>query len=211
MKTTNTKIMKDKIGTFAKEKDVVMGAYAPYYDILMKILTLGRDKKLRQLELDIAKINEGNYVLEVGCGTGTLSLLAKDRTGTSGKVCGIDAASEMIQRAKMKASRQNKDVEFQVGDISMIPYDNNKFDVVLCSFMIFHLSSEKRGKGFNEIFRVLKSNGAIVIVDTIKEKGINILNNSMKPLFSETDWGFKKTGILSPQLAFIRGIAQKSN
>ena len=45
--------MKEKIGTFAKEKDVVMGAYAPFYDLLMKILTLGREKKMRQLELDI--------------------------------------------------------------------------------------------------------------------------------------------------------------
>jgi ubiquinone/menaquinone biosynthesis C-methylase UbiE len=202
--------MNDKIGTFAKEKNVVMGAYAPYYDLLTKILTLGREKKLRQLELDIVKISEGNNVLEVGCGTGTLSLLAKDRTGTSGKVCGIDAAPEMIQRAKMKANRQNKDVEFQVGDISNIPYDNNKFDVVMCSFMIFHISSEKREKGFKEIFRVLKSNGAVVIVDTIKEEGINILNNSMKPLYSEIEQGFKKTGVLSPQLAFIRGIAKKS-
>jgi len=202
--------MNDKIGTFAKEKNVVMGAYAPYYDLLTKILTLGREKKLRQLELDLVKISEGNNVLEVGCGTGTLSLLAKDRTGTSGKVCGIDAAPEMIQRAKMKANRQNKDVEFQVGDISNIPYDNNKFDVVMCSFMIFHISSEKREKGFKEIFRVLKSNGAVVIVDTIKEEGINILNNSMKPLYSEIEQGFKKTGVLSPQLAFIRGIAKKS-
>lgn len=201
--------MKDKIGTFAKERNVVMSAYAPYYDFLMKILTLGRETKLRQLELDIVKISEGNNVLEVGCGTGTLTLLAKGRTGTSGKVCGIDAAPEMIQRAKMKANRQNKDVELQVSDISNIPYDNNKFDVVMCSFMIFHISSEKRETGFKEIFRVLKSNGAVVIVDTIKEEGINILNNSMNPLFSEIEQGFKKTGVLSPQLAFMRGIAKK--
>lgn len=201
--------MKDKIGTFAKEKNVVMGAYAPYYDLLMKVLTLGREKELRHTELDIIKIIEGNNVLEVGCGTGTLSLLAKDRTGTSGKVCGIDASPEMVQRARMKANRQNKDVEFQVGDISNIPYDSDIFDVVMCSFMIFHITSEKREKGFKEIFRVLKSNGALVIVDTINEEGINILDNSMKQLFSEIERGFKKTGILSPQLAFIRGTAEK--
>ena len=99
--------MKDKIGTFASEKNVVMGAYAPYYDLLMKILTLGREKELRHTELDIVKISEGNNVLEVGCGTGTLSLLAKDRTGTSGKVCGIDAAPKMVQRAQKKVNKNN--------------------------------------------------------------------------------------------------------
>jgi ubiquinone/menaquinone biosynthesis C-methylase UbiE len=202
--------MKGKVGTFVKDRDYTMGAYAPYYDFLMKILTLGRERALRQLELDIVKISQGNYVLEVGCGTGTLTLLAKDWTGNGGKVCGIDAAPEMIQRAKTKANRKNKDVEFQVGDISNIPYEDSKFDIVMCSFMIFHMSSEKRERGIKEIFRVLKNNGAFVVVDTIKEEGISILNNSMKLLFYEIEWGFKKTGFLSPQLAFIRGIAKKS-
>lgn len=201
--------MKNKLGTFAREKNVVMGAYAPYYDLLMKTITLGREKSLRQVELDIVKINAGDKVLEIGCGTGTLSLLAKDRTGNSGKVSGIDAAPEMIQKAKMKANRQNKNVDFQVADIINIPYDNNMFDVVMCSFMIFHISSEKREKGFRDIFRVLKNNGTIVIVDTIKDEGIDILNNSLKPLFSEIDYGYKKIGFMLPQLAFVRGIAKK--
>jgi len=72
------------------------------------------------------------------------------------------------------------------------------------------MSSEKRERGIKEIFRVLKNNGAFVVLDTIKEEGISILNNSMKQLFSEIEWGFIKTGFLSPQLAFIRGIAKKS-
>jgi ubiquinone/menaquinone biosynthesis C-methylase UbiE len=202
--------MKQKIGLFSKDKDTVMGAYAPYYDFLMKVITLGREKELRQTELDIIKISEGSSILEIGCGTGTLSILSKARTGASGKVFGIDAAPEMIQRAKNKAARNNTDIDFRVGDISNLPFDNNLFDIVMCSFMIFHISSDKREKGFNEIYRVLKNNGVFVIVDTIKEEGINILKNSMLPLFSGIESGFKQTGILTPGLAYIRGSVKKS-
>ncbi len=203
--------MKDKIGTFARSKDVIMGAYAPYYDLMMKVMTLGREKSLRQIELDIIGVKKGDIVLEIGCGTGTLSLSAFERTGNMGKVYGIDAAPEMIQKSRKKSDRFNKNIEFQVGDISDIPFDDNMFDVVMCSFMIFHISPEKRERGFNEICRVLKNNGAVLIVDTIKEEGIQILENSMKPLFSQVKWGFKKVGFLLPQIAYIRGITEKNN
>ena len=59
--------------------------------------------------------------MEVGCGTGTLSLLAKIKTGISGRVCGIDEAPEMVKVAQKKAARRNENVKFLVGDISRFP------------------------------------------------------------------------------------------
>lgn len=201
--------MGNKIGTFTKEKNVVMNNWAPFYDTLMKVYTLGREKKLRNCELDIANIKKGDNVLEIGCGTGTLTILAKERAGSSGKVFGIDAASEMIKVAKRKAKSKKVEIMFQVGDICNLPFEDNSFDYVLCSFMIFHISSEKRRDGLQDIFRVLKDNGTFVIVDILKEEGRKILLDSMYPVFSDIESGYKKLGFLVPQIAFMKGKAKK--
>jgi ubiquinone/menaquinone biosynthesis C-methylase UbiE len=50
-----------------------MGAWAPYYDLVMKVLTLGRERALRQMEVDLSSATTGDTVLEMGCGTGTLT------------------------------------------------------------------------------------------------------------------------------------------
>jgi ubiquinone/menaquinone biosynthesis C-methylase UbiE len=60
------------------------------YDTYMKRITLGREKALRQMTVNLAQVKPGDFVLEVGCGTGTLTLAAKRQAGPTGKVFGID-------------------------------------------------------------------------------------------------------------------------
>jgi len=142
-----------------------MGRYAHFYDLIMVLLTLGREKKLRQDEIKLAQLKPGDKVLEIGCGTGTLSLAAKVQVGSSGEVVGIDIAPEMVAVASHKTTRKGVDVTFQVGSIAGIPFPDNRFDVVMCSFMIFHMPEDVRKKGFPEIHRVLKSGGHLFILD----------------------------------------------
>jgi len=78
---------------------------------------------------------------------------------------GIDAAPEMIEVARRKAARAGMDVAFQVGLIENIPFPDGQFDVVLCSFMIFHMPDEARRKGITEIYRALKPGGQLLVVD----------------------------------------------
>jgi demethylmenaquinone methyltransferase/2-methoxy-6-polyprenyl-1,4-benzoquinol methylase/phosphoethanolamine N-methyltransferase len=63
--------------------------------------------------VELAEISEGESVLDVGCGTGTLTLAAK-RRAVAGAVHGVDASPEMIQVAREKAARQGVEVDFQV-------------------------------------------------------------------------------------------------
>src|SRR5687767_4080403 len=72
------------------------------YDLLIWVLTLGRERALREKMLRLARLAEGESVLDVGCGTGTLAIHAKQRVGQA-TVCGIDASPEMIERAQRKA------------------------------------------------------------------------------------------------------------
>src|SRR5262245_3887541 len=87
--------------------------WAKRYDLLITLLTLGRDGALRSKMLDLGKVSAGESVLDVGCGTGTLAIAAKRRVG-AGTVRGIDASPEMIARARHKASRDHVDVAFEV-------------------------------------------------------------------------------------------------
>lgn len=183
-----------------------MGNWAPYYDFIMTLMTLGREAKLRQLTLDLCQLEPGNKVLEIGCGTGTLSLAAKDRIGTSGEICGLDLAPEMVEIAQRKARRKGVDVSFRQGSIASIPFPNDHFDAVVCSFMIFHMPDEIRQTGIAEIFRVLRSGGHFSIMDSAP---LDELARSIKE-HAFTDLTMQQAKFTLMQLRFLRARAQKS-
>lgn len=144
-----------------------LGYMSHYYDLVMVLITLGREKRLRNITLDLAKLKPGEKVLEVGSGTGTLIIAAKARVGASGEATGFDIAPEMVMAASRKAVRKGIDVSFQESSIDHIPFPDNRFDATMCSFMIFHMPEEIRRKGLAEIFRVLKPGGRLFIIDTV--------------------------------------------
>ncbi len=120
---------------------------------------------MREMTLNLAGIAPGEKILDVGCGTGTLTIATKARAGTNGEVHGIDAAPEMIEVARRKATEQEADIDFRVGLIEDIPFPDDEFDLVLSSFMLHHLPSELKCSGFIEIHRVLKPGGCFLAVD----------------------------------------------
>ena len=74
------------------------------YDSYMKKMTFCRERLLREETVRLAQVVPGNAVLEVGCGTGTLTLAAKRQAGPSGQVCGIDIIPGMIEASQQKAA-----------------------------------------------------------------------------------------------------------
>jgi ubiquinone/menaquinone biosynthesis C-methylase UbiE len=183
-----------------------LGHMARYYDLVMFFLTQGREKKLRKVTLDLAQIKPGDKVLEIGCGTGTLTIAAKSQVGVGGEVVGIDIAPEMISAAVRKAKRKGADVSFKVGSIANIPFPDNRFDTVLCSFMIFHMPEDIRRKGLAEIFRVLKSGGSLFVIDTVdlRELESALEENS----FTGIKINQSKLNFIG--LWYLRGLAKKS-
>lgn len=133
------------------------------YDLLLSVLTLGREQRLRARALDLAQIKPGDSVLDVGCGTGTLAIAAKTRVGPSGTVCGIDASPEMLGRAIKKAA--GAEIEFRNAAVEALPYPDRKFDLVLSTVMLHHLPAGIRPAAASEIARVLKPGGRVLAVD----------------------------------------------
>jgi ubiquinone/menaquinone biosynthesis C-methylase UbiE len=142
-----------------------MEKMVPTYDSYMKKITFGREGILRDTTVSLAGVKPGDSVLEIGCGTGTLTLAAKRRAGPSGKAFGIDVIPGMIEYSQRKAEQAGEEATFQLGSIDNIPFPANHFDVVMCSFMIFHMSDTTRRKGIAEIHRVLKPQGRLLVMD----------------------------------------------
>ncbi len=136
------------------------------YDSYMRLMTLGTERRLREMTVGLAQLKPGDQVLEVGCGTGSLTLAAKRQVGSTGQAYGIDVIPKMIELCRRKAEQAGADPSaFRLGGIDNIPFPEKKFDAVLCSFMIFHMSEQVRRRGIQEIRRVLKPGGRLVVVD----------------------------------------------
>jgi ubiquinone/menaquinone biosynthesis C-methylase UbiE len=118
----------------------------------------------------MADLHEGDAVLDVGCGTGTLALEAARSVDRSGRVYGIDPSAEQIARARAKAARRRARVEFQTGVIEHLPFPDATFDAVLSTLMMHHIPAPTKRQGLLEIARVLKPGGRLVIADFTRKQ-----------------------------------------
>lgn len=145
--------------------------WGSFYDLTVNLMTLGRANRLRDLTLDQSLLNPGESLLDVGCGTGGVTIPAKLRVGENGSAAGIDPAPEMITVAKRKAQRAGLQIDFRVAVIESLPFPDASFDVVTSSLMMHHLPHHLQVKGLTEILRVLKPGGRILIVDVLRPSG----------------------------------------
>ena len=148
-----------------RTKGLVMHSEARYYDLLAWMLTLGREGAFRERLVELARVAPGDSVLDVGCGTGTLAIAARRRVGESGRVEGIDASPEMIERATRKSAGVGADVRFRVAVVEALPFPDASFDVVFSTLMLHHLPRPVRRQCAAELRRVLKPGGRLLAVD----------------------------------------------
>jgi SAM-dependent methyltransferase len=133
----------------------------------------GQGRELRRRTLTLARLQPGEQVLDVGCGTGTLAIAVQrrmDRMNRMGHVVGIDPGAEQIARARAKAVRRHLSIEFQIGGIEQLAFPNQTFDVVLSTLMMHHVPPPLKRQGLVEIARVLKPGGRLVIADFTRKQ-----------------------------------------
>ena len=152
------------------QTDGLLIRWGSYYDLAVTMTTLGQDQRLRKATVDQAWIKPGDHVLDVGCGTGEVALLAKTRA-KAGKVYGIDPAPEMIAVARKKAARKKLTIDFRVGVIEALPFSDASIDVVTSSLMMHHLPEDLKARGLAEIYRVLRPGGRLLIADFMRPTG----------------------------------------
>jgi len=140
------------------------------------------DKELTRERLnclgDIVKklgIEPGNYVLDIGSGTGVLLPFLITELGDEGKIVALDFSAEMLCQAKAKNFQPI--VGFAQADILAIPLADSSVDLAMCNSAFPHFNDKARA--LEEITRVLRKNGRLVICHTMSRKMINQLHQSI--------------------------------
>ena len=132
------------------------------YDPVVAITS--RERAFKSRLLAHARIKDGESVLDLGCGTGTLAVEVK-KERPKAKVSALDADPVILQRAKIKAKEAGVKVAFERGLSNELPYDARSFDVVVSTLLFHHLTDETKADTAEEIRRVLRLGGRVLIAD----------------------------------------------
>lgn len=133
----------------------------PFYDPLCGLLGIA---SFHRPLVEQAGIRRGHRVLELGCGTGNLTLMVK-RLHPGAVVVGIDPDPKALERAGRKAGRGALPVRLDRGFAEELPYPDASIDRVLSAFMFHHLGSEEKEGALREARRVLKPGGSLHLLD----------------------------------------------
>jgi demethylmenaquinone methyltransferase/2-methoxy-6-polyprenyl-1,4-benzoquinol methylase len=134
------------------------------YDAANAFLTLGLDGRWRRAAARLALASRPERVLDVCCGTGSLSLELHRLSGGRAAVTGLDFNEAMLSRARAK----NSAITFIRGDADALPFPDAAFDALTASFAARNLNDGGKGllKYFREFHRVLKPGGSFVNIET---------------------------------------------
>lgn len=135
-------------------------AFLPFYDLLTAVL--GAAAVHRTL-IGQAGLADGQRVLEIGCGTGNLSVRVK-RAHPGAELIGSDPDPLALARAQRKA-RGLTGIRFERGYAQRLPYPDAGFDRVLSALMLHHLDHRTKAAAAAEVFRVLRPGGSLHLAD----------------------------------------------
>lgn len=134
----------------------------PFYDTLMKVAL--HEDALKNALLEEAHIRPGQKVLDFGCGTATLAIMAKLKHPEA-TIVGLDVDENVLSIAKKKIAKQGVDIRIDIYDGFNLPYEAESFDSVISSFVFHHLSTEQKKDIMKQIYLILKPGGSVYILD----------------------------------------------
>ena len=142
------------------------------YDLINNLLTFGLHNKWKSEIVKIAKQKNPRKILDMATGTADIAIMLSNIKNC--EIIGLDISSKMIEIGKTKINRLNlyKKISLDIGDAENIKYADDTFDIVTVGYGVRNF--ENLNKGLNEIYRVLKKNGTLIILETSLPKNIFI-------------------------------------
>ena len=140
----------------------------PLYDPLIKIFM--PEGLIKNALIEQANIQSGHRVLDFGCGTGTLTLMARVKNPDA-VIIGVDIDEKIIKIARKKIADKKLDIAIDIYDGVTLPYEDKSFDKVISSLVFHHLTKEQKEDILKELYRMLKAGGEIHIADFGRPEG----------------------------------------
>jgi ubiquinone/menaquinone biosynthesis C-methylase UbiE len=132
------------------------------YDPLIRLTV--RERRFKSRLVAQAALRPGFRVLDLGCGTGTLVVMAK-RAEPGAVLFGVDGDPAAIELARRKVLREKIDAHFQLALAQELPYRDGCFDRVVSTLVLHHLSHEGKVAALGEVARVLAPSGELHLAD----------------------------------------------
>lgn len=144
----------------------MFNSIAHKYDFLNHFLSLGIDIYWRKRAIRLLKSEKPNYILDVATGTADFALEALNTKAE--KIIGMDVSENMLHHGRIKIKQKNlqSKIELIQADSENIPFENNTFDAITVSFGVRNF--EHLEKGIEEMFRVLRPGGKLVVLEFSK-------------------------------------------
>ncbi len=140
------------------------------YDTGINLITFG-NARLVEEEIASRFISKNDQVFEIGVGTGTLAILCAER---GAYVTGIDTSKKMLEIAESKVEQAQLTGNIDLKNMSVVEMDKHipdrSFDKVVGNLVFSELSEDEQRFALKESFRILKSNGKIIIADEVKPR-----------------------------------------
>ncbi len=180
---------------------------APVYDKANIILSLGQVQKWQRFLVARTGIQPGGSVLDVGCGTGEITLLLAAAAGEKGRVIGLDRSPAMLAMAKEKRPHQPLPL-FMEGDGLALPFLDDSFDVVTSGFTLRNVTDIPLF--LLEMARVVRPGGKIVCLEAAQPQnfllrwGFRLYFGRIVPLLGHFFDKGKEIGGRQPAYTWLR-------
>lgn len=140
---------------------------AGIYNAVMNIASLGQSTRWREEAIEWMDFKPDNRILDLGCGTGAMTLQIAAKLNRSGHIEGIDASGKMIQVARKHLNKTTlaDRCHFQQALAEKLPFGEESFDYCFSSMFYHHLPIELKRQSMAEAYRVLKKGGIFVVLD----------------------------------------------
>ncbi len=143
---------------------------APYYDFLNRFLSLGIDTIWRKKAIQQLRASQPKIILDVATGTADVAIEISKQLNNVEKIVGLDISAEMLEIGRKKIHKKELDnvMTLQQGDSENLPFEDNTFDAITVAFGVRNF--ENLEKGLNEMRRVLKDDGQLVVLEFSKPR-----------------------------------------
>jgi 2-polyprenyl-3-methyl-5-hydroxy-6-metoxy-1,4-benzoquinol methylase len=140
----------------------------PYYDFVVRLTT--REETFKSALIEQAAIRPNDRVLDLGCGTGTLSVWIKQRHPDA-IVTAVDGDPEVLGMAGRKAATNRVEIKFDRAYSNALPHRDRSFEKVMSTLFFHHLTLEDKTRTLAEAYRVLSPGGQLHVADWGKARG----------------------------------------